>query len=123
MEETKTSNLTDGFEGDIKAMFQKVQEQQRDLKKRTDQICDMITQITGKTPQELEGLTSNSQNFSKSDWEKIQKIKRENESKMEALYKNMGLDYKAEQNKHNSKVAQKKRRRMGGRRKNWIAVE
>jgi len=42
---------------------------------------------------------------------------------MEALYKNMGLDYKAEQNKHNSKVAQKKRRRMGGRRKNWIAVE
>jgi len=121
---SNTSGTPTIAEGELKDMFLKIKKQSEELKKQTDELYDTFTEITGKTPKELEKLISNPHNFSDGDWKNIQNLKIKQEQEFEKLYAKMGLNFQKIKKKKANKQAAKHRARLGSKKKkNWIPVK
>ncbi len=117
----KKENITDE---ELKAIFEKVKDKSRALRKLTDKLHDGFSNVTGMTPKALGQYIENPQNFSSKQWEEIQKTKRQHEKELKKLYSAVGLDFEKEKEKEEKKKAQKKRRKqLGMKKKNWIPIK
>ena len=108
----------------IEEMYEEFKKKSAEISEKCNEITDMITKLTGKSPREMTAFMNNPQNFSPAQWDELQKEKDKYRQKMKELYEKLGLDYEKEvKQKDQKKAAKLRSKHVGMRKKNWISVK
>ncbi|MGM0440263.1 MAG: hypothetical protein ACQEP8_04010 [Chlamydiota bacterium] len=108
----------------VEDIFEEYYKKSADLRKRINEVSDLLQQVTGKSPKEMNNYINNPQNFTSQQWKDIQAEKEKYRNKLKDMYDKLGIDYDKEMQKDQDKqAAKKKHKSIGMRKKGWIRVE
>lgn len=99
-----------------------VQEMQ-DTLDRLDGEVEAVTKRTGMSQEQLQQFVENPSNFSREEWDQLQRAKQVVEEFHTNMWKAFGKDPSVEQKKSEEMKAKKQKRRLlGATKKNWIPM-
>lgn len=103
-------------DADIETMFNKMRKMDEDLQNRMERICE----LTGMSRHEVKSFIENPNNFTSSQWQKVQQEKDELERK---IYASIGMKAKQQiAKKKKKKITKSRKGKTLGSRKGWIQM-